>query len=146
MPKTLLALGLATCGFFAIPLFDTASIAHQTVKTSDVEAMIHLDPDDRPYANKQTLAWAMLTKRNGEMISPAKCNCRMMAYDSQNRAIARNLPLSSMQMEGHKQGHEAIRTTIKFPKPGVYTVVLTGQAKDKSFAPFEFKVPVTVRP
>jgi len=146
MPKTLLVFGWVACSFLAVSLFDTASIAHQTVKTSDVEAMIHLDPNDQPYAGKSTLTWAMLTRRGGEMISPAKCNCRMVAYDSQNRAIARNLPLSSMQMEGHKQGHEAIRTTIKFPKPGAYTVVLTGQAKDKSFAPFEFKVPVTVRP
>lgn len=146
MLKILPIFGLAACGFVAASLVDSTSIAHQTVKTAEVEAMIHLEPDDSPYAGKPTLTWAMLTRQGGEMIAPSACKCRLMAYDWRNRAIAHHLPLSTMQMEGHQKGHEAIRTTIKFPKPGAYTVVLTGQAKDNSFAPFEFKVPVMVRP
>ncbi|MBC7972582.1 MAG: hypothetical protein H7Z11_21050 [Verrucomicrobia bacterium] len=88
----------------------------------------------------------MLARRGGSMISPSACNCRVAVYNVHNQSIARNLPLSSMAMEGHQKGHAAIRTMITFPKPGAYTVVLAGQAKDKSFAPFELKFPITVRP
>ncbi|XGV97365.1 MAG: hypothetical protein ACAF41_32180 [Leptolyngbya sp. BL-A-14] len=126
---------------FALPL-----LAHQEQTASSVGAMIHLDPNDSPYAGKPTLTWFMLTRKGGSMISPATCNCRITVYNARNQAIARDLPLSTMEIEGHQKGHRAIRTTITFPKAGAYTVVLSGQAKDKSFAPFEIKFPVTVRP
>ena len=126
---------------FALPL-----IAHQEKTGSSVGAMIHLDPNDSPYAGKPTTTWFMLTRRGGTMISPSTCNCRVAVYDSRQQSIAPHLPLSTMSLEGHQKGHKAVRTTITFPKPGAYTVVLAGQAKDKSFEPFELKFPVTVRP
>jgi hypothetical protein len=126
---------------FALPL-----IAHQEKTASSVGAMIHLDPNDSPYAEKPTLTWFMLTRRGGAMVSPSTCNCRVTVYDSRQQAIAQPLPLSTIALEGHKKGHQGIRTTITFPKPGAYTVVLAGQANDKSFEPFEIKFPVTVRP
>ncbi len=126
---------------FALPL-----IAHQERMGAKVGAMIHLDPNDSPYAGKPTLTWFMLTRRGGDMISPSNCDCSVAAYDSRNQAIAHHLPLSTITLEGHKQGHEGIRTMITFPNPGAYTVVLSGQANDKSFESFEVKFPVTVRP
>ncbi|MBW4472161.1 MAG: hypothetical protein KME45_17410 [Stenomitos rutilans HA7619-LM2] len=137
----------AMCSSAIIPLaFALPLIAHQEQTGASVGVMIHLDPNDSPYASKPTLTWFMLTRRGGNMISPTTCNCRVTVYDGRNQAIARSLPLSTMELEGHQKGHRAIRTTITFPKPGAYTVVLSGQAKDKSFAPFETKFPVTVRP
>ena len=126
---------------FALPL-----IAHQERMGTSVGAMIHLDPNDSPYAKKPTLTWFMLTRRGGSMISPSDCNCHVAVYNARNQSIAHDLPLSTMSMEGHQKGHQAIRTTITFPKPGAYTVVLSGQSKDRSFEPFELKFPVTVRP
>jgi hypothetical protein len=139
-------LGLAAFGLVIAPMIGSVS-AHQRLSTAgDVGVMIHLDPNDLPYPKKPTKTWFMLMRRNGAMISPASCNCSVAAYDSRNRAIVSNLPLSTIPVEGHQKGHEAISTTITFPKAGAYTVVLAGQAKDKSFAPFELKFPVTVRP
>ncbi|NJP12035.1 MAG: hypothetical protein HC866_23290 [Leptolyngbyaceae cyanobacterium RU_5_1] len=135
------------CGFSIAPLIIVPPlIAHQQQNAANVEVMIHLDPDDSPFAGKPTLTWFMLMRNNGDMIAPANCNCRVTAYDSGNKAIAHHLPLSTIQLEGHKKGHQGIRTTITFPKPGSYTVVLSGQARDNSFNPFELKFPVTVRP
>lgn len=136
------------CGFAIAPsIFNSPLTAHQEKTVPrNLTAMIHLEPNDSPYAKKPTMTWFMLTRTNGDMIAPATCNCRVAAYDSSNQPIAQQLPLSTMQMEGHKKGHKAIRTTITFPKPGSYTVVLSGQAKDRSFNSFELKFPVTVRP
>ena len=89
---------------FALPL-----IAHQEKTSASVGATIHLEPNDSPYARKPTLTWFMLTRRGGAMLSPSTCNCRVAVYDSRQQAIAHHLPLSTMAMEGHKKGHEAIR-------------------------------------
>ncbi|MBW4693657.1 MAG: hypothetical protein KME27_18080 [Lyngbya sp. HA4199-MV5] len=135
------------CGSAIIPLtFALPLIAHQEKAGESVGVMIHLDPDDSPYAGKPTLTWFMLTRPGGSMVAPTTCNCRVAVYNARNQAIARNLPLSTMALEGHQKGHRAIRTTITFPQSGAYTVVLTGQANDQSFAPFETKFLVTVRP
>ncbi len=147
MNRILSVIGLAVCGFMLVSMVDTPLTAHQKMMTDgDVGAMIHLDPDDSPYAKKPTLTWFMLMRRSGNMISGSNCDCRVAAYDSRNRAIAHHLPISLMPLEGHQKEHEVIRTMITFPKPGRYTVILTGQSKDESFAPFELKFPVTVRP
>jgi hypothetical protein len=120
--------------------------AHQQQNTTDLEIMIHLDPDDSPYAKKPSFTWFMLMRKNGDMVSPATCNCRAVIYNSQNQVIDRSLSLSTMSIPGHKKDHQGFRTMITFPKPGKYKVVFTGQAKDKSFKPFNMAFPVTVRP
>lgn len=136
------------CASAIIPaIFVPPLIAHQQ-KTVDgnLEVMLHLDPNDFPYAKKPTLTWFMLMRRNGDYVSPDNCNCQVSVYNDRNQPIAPRFPLSKMQMEGHKKEHEAIRTTITFPKPGSYTVVLSGRPKDGSFTPFELKFPIAVRP
>ncbi|MCL6433563.1 MAG: hypothetical protein K6T90_04985 [Leptolyngbyaceae cyanobacterium HOT.MB2.61] len=147
MHRTLAMFTLTICGFVITPMaFARPLIAHQQTSAGDVEVMIHLDPDDSPYAGKPTLTWFMLMRRDGDMISPSSCNCRVVAYDSRNRAIAHHLPLSPIPIEGHQKGHEAISTMITFPKPGSYTVVLSGNSKKGDFNQFELKFPVKVRP
>jgi hypothetical protein len=133
----------------AVPFLSMQPIsAHQTQADPDsnVIVMIHLDPQDSPYAGKSTLTWFMLTRSNGEMIAPTTCNCQVKVYNGKNVEIANHLPLSLMSVEGHEVGHKAFRTQITFPKPGTYTVVVLGTAKDKSFSAFERKFSVTVRP
>jgi len=147
MRKILPILGLTVCGLTLASIVNSTSSAHQKLtSTNDVGVMVHFDPDDLPYASKPAETWFMLMRRGGEVISPSNCNCNVAVYDARNRAIAQQLPLSTKPIEGHQKGHEAILTAITFPKAGVYTVILTGQSKDKSFAPFELTVPVTVRP
>lgn len=138
----LASLGCAiTMAALALPL-----LAHKQQRTADVEVMIHLEPDDSPYAKKPSLTWFMLMRHSGEMIAPANCDCRVVAYNAQNTPIAQNLPLSAMPIKGHGADHQAIRTTITFPQPGAYKVKLSGQSRDGSFRPFELTFPVTVRP
>jgi hypothetical protein len=122
--------------------------AHQSqaAQGSDVNVMIHLNPNDSPYAGKSAETWFMLMRKNGEMIAPSTCNCQVKVYNGRKVAIASNLPLTMMQAPGHEAGHKVLRTAITFPKSGAYTVVLSGTAKDKSFKSFEMKFPVTVRP
>jgi hypothetical protein len=126
--------------------------AHQQKTTpKSVGAMIHLEPDDLPYAGKSTMTWFVLTRRGGAVISPATCDCQVVAYGADKQGSKTNwttdrLPLSTMAMAGHQKGHQGIRTNITFPKPGSYVVVLSGKSKDGSFNPFEVKFPVTVRP
>lgn len=147
MHKILPVFGLTVCGLTIASMVASTSSAHQKlVSSGDIAVMAHFDPNDLPYARKSSDTWFMLMRRGGEMISPANCDCRVSVYDSRNRAIAEQLPLSTKPIEGHQKGHELIRTAITFPMAGAYTVVLSGQSRDKSFAPFELKVPVTVRP
>ncbi|GAP95535.1 hypothetical protein [Leptolyngbya sp. NIES-2104] len=147
MNKILPILGLTVGGIAIASIAVPNSSAHQKlISNNNVAVMVHFDPNDLPYANKPSETWFMLMRNGGEMISPANCDCQVAVYDSQNRAIAKQLPLSTKPIEGHQKGHEAIRTAITFPMAGAYTVILTGQAKDQSFAPFELKVSVTVRP
>jgi hypothetical protein len=134
---------------FSTPFLTASPLsAHQsrTVPASDVSVMIHLNPDDSPYAGKSTETWFMLMRPDGKMIAPTTCNCQVKVYNWRKTAIASNLPLATMQAPGHEAGHKVYRTAITFPKSGAYTVVLSGKAKDNSFKPFEIKFPVTVRP
>jgi hypothetical protein len=155
MRKVLPILMTTVLGVSLAPLIGVLPLeAHQQkMAANSVGAMIHLEPEDKPYAGKSTMTWFMLTRPGGAMIPAATCNCRVVAYaagksDSKTKSAWMNdrLPLSMMDMAGHQKGHQAIRTNITFPKPGSYVVVLSGKAKDGSFDPFEMKFPVTVRP
>lgn len=108
--------------------------------------MIHLDPNDSPRAKKASKTWFMLMRPGDKGIPPETCACQVTVYNARNQVVARNLPLSTTAVEGHKKDHRAISTTITFPKPGAYTVVLAGKAKNNSFETFQLKFPVTVRP
>lgn len=148
MHRKLVALTAIICGFAIAPSINIAPLhAHQQqTNANSVGAMIHLEPDDSPHAGKPSTTWFMLTRPNKDIIAPSKCNCRVVVYNAQKQRIFHHLPLSTMPVEGHQKGHEAIRTTITFPKPGSYTVLLSGESKDGSFNPFKLTFPVTVRP
>ncbi|KAM3113934.1 hypothetical protein [Phormidesmis sp. 146-33] len=140
-------LGVTLAPFWLLPL----EAHQQKAAPNSVGAMIHLEPDDSPYAGKSTMTWFMLTRRGGAMISPATCDCQVTAYATGKQGskpiwMTDRLPLSTIEMAGHQKGHRAIRTNITFPKPGAYVVVLSGKSKDGSFNPFEMKFPITVRP
>jgi hypothetical protein len=144
-----IALTMITGLAFSIPFLTASPLrAHQsqTVQENDVSVMIHLNPNDSPYAGKSTETWFMLMRPNGEMIAPTTCNCQVKVYNWRKIAIDSNPVLTTMQAPGHEAGHKVFRTAITFPKSGAYTVVLSGKAKDKSFKPFAIKFPVTVRP
>ncbi|MBD3881823.1 hypothetical protein IFO70_08660 [Phormidium tenue FACHB-886] len=120
----------------------SAVIAHQQMALGEVEAMVHLEPDDSPYAGEPSPTWIHLLNANGETIRLADCTCNLKVYDSQNQPLA--IPnLVEAAMEGRNQ---LLTTSITFPAAGAYKLVLTGQSPANKFEPFELVVPVTVRP
>lgn len=133
-----------TLSALAIAPFVVPAIAHQAQHQStaagdgEMEAMIHLDPSDSPAAGSPSETWFVL-KANNMPVPLANCNCEVMIYDSRNQMIMHGLPLSETMIDGQA----AIATEITFPLPGAYTVVLSGQAQDGSFEPFEIRFPVT---
>jgi hypothetical protein len=142
MKKILPVLISAVCGFSVTSLVHVLpAIAHQDQmsESGGVEAMIHVDPHDSPPAGQPRQAWFEITRADGSPISLSDCNCQVMVHDAQDRAILHDLSLASTSAEGE----EVISTTITFPKPGSYSVVLSGESKDGSFEPFEIMFPIT---
>jgi len=121
----------------------SSAIAHQHRMIGDVQATVHLEPDDSPYAGESSFTWFHFTDTNGETIPLADCTCNLVVYDSQNQPIA-NPQLSESDVEGHER---PITTNITFPSAGTYQLVFTGEPKqENAFEPFELTVSVTVRP
>ena len=119
-----------------------SAIAHQHLSIGDVQATVHLEPDDSPHAGQPSLTWFHLMRSDGETVPLADCTCNVVVYDSQNQPIAQP-QLAEAEVEGHER---PIATNITFPNPGTYQLVLTAQPKEDQFKPFELKIPVTVRP
>lgn len=138
------ALAVASLLVSAGLLIDPSNtIAHQQTMISNVQAVVHLEPDDSPYAGEPSFTWFHLINANDETIPLADCTCNLVVYDSQNQPIA-NPQLSEADVEEHER---PITTTITFPSAGSYQLVFTGQPKQENlFEPFELTVPVTVRP
>ncbi|MBI4783907.1 MAG: hypothetical protein HY785_21695 [Oscillatoriophycideae cyanobacterium NC_groundwater_1537_Pr4_S-0.65um_50_18] len=118
------------------------AIAHQPLALEDVQATVHLEPDDSPYAEQPSPTWIHLMRSDGETVPLADCNCNVVVYDSLNQAIARP-SLAAVSAEGHEQ---LMGTSITFPKAGDYRLVFAGQSRSEAFQPFELEIPVTVRP
>jgi hypothetical protein len=118
------------------------AIAHQDLTVETVQATVHLEPDDSPYAKIPSLTWFHLSHPDGETIPLSDCNCNLVVYDAQNQPIAQP-QLSEAEVEGHER---PITTSITFPTPGAYQLVFTGEPKGDDFQPFKLTVPVTVRP
>jgi hypothetical protein len=121
----------------------TPSIAHQQMNaTESVSAMVHLEPNDTPQAGTPSLTWVMLMNPDGSEIAPSACACRLAIYDANDRRIAHHIALEEMPVDGQMM----LATSLTFPEPGTYTLLLTAEPKDASFEAFELKLPVTVTP
>ena len=124
-------------------LMDTSDmISHQHLTVGELQATVHLQPDDSPYAGQPSPTWVHLIRADGETVPLTDCNCNLVVYDSQGRAIARP-QLAETPVEGHET---PIGTSITFPTSGSYRLVFAGQSRSEAFKPFELEIPVTVRP
>jgi hypothetical protein len=132
----------SVCGFSVVltlgNLFSIA--ANQVTAPKTIAATIDLAPNHAPRAGQASLTQFRLTQAKGEIIPPANCACQIAIYNADQHLIMRNLPVSTMQVEGQP----VISTIITFPAPGVYRLVLTGQANDGSFKPFVLNFPIKV--
>ena len=113
----------------------TAAIAHEVKTSQEVGGTIHIEPNDRPIAGKKSTIWVALTKRGGEIIPYAKCNCRMEVRSLSDRSIKFTVanPLAIIE---RYLGLPSLEVT--FPQVGRYELKLSGSPRDgEDFAPFE---------
>jgi hypothetical protein len=110
-------------------------IAHEVRTSQNVGATIHIEPNDRPIAGQKSTIWIGLTKRGGEIIPYAKCNCRMEVRSLSDRSIKFTVanPLAIIE---RYLGLPSLEVT--FPQVGRYELKLSGSPRDgEDFAPFE---------
>jgi hypothetical protein len=145
-PKNrLINLSLALLVALPVGLSPQIAPAHEVELSNEVGGTLHVDPNDNPKAGTASLAWIALTRRGGQPIPLADCNCKLSVYAQPHQAG--NAPiqqptLSATALEGRTGVPSA---SITFPRAGAYELVLQGSpVKTGAFAPFELRFAVTV--
>ena len=114
--------------------------AHQVQTGETVGATLHLEPNDTPRAQEDTLIWLALTRRGGRVIPLEDCDCTLRIYQG-NTMLAQPY-LQPISVEGYPDIPSA---TFLFPTVGTYTIVLEGRpVNEAEFEPFELAYNVTV--
>jgi hypothetical protein len=128
---------LLNANLFNTPSINSYSIriAHEVRTSQEVGGTIHIEPDDRPVAGKKSTIWIALTKRGGEIIPYAKCNCRMEVRSLTDKNIKFTLS-STSTISDRYLGLPSLEVT--FPQVGRYALKLMGSPRDnEDFQPFE---------
>ena len=120
-----------------------AAQAHQVEIVADVGATLHIEPNDTPRAGEEVLAWFALTRKGGETIPLAACDCQLAVHAQPKGDAASLTPtLSAVDAEGYEDIPGARFT---FPAVGAYTLVIDGSPKQADdFTPFKLDFDVTV--
>ena len=121
------------------------AIAHQVEIAGDVGGTIHIEPNDTPKAGESSLAWFALTKRGGESIPLADCDCNLDIYHAPYSPGDK--PFSCPDFRAvSSEGYEGIPgADVTFPEPGSYDLVVTGKPTTTgTFESFELTFSVTV--
>ncbi|MEA5512719.1 hypothetical protein [Nodularia sp. UHCC 0506] len=119
--------------------------AHQVQISEDVGATIHIEPNDNPRAGEPTQAWFALTRKGGETIPLAQCDCELLIYAEPHIPGEPALIEPSLEPVTAERYQGIPGAEINFPKPGRYQLQLTGKPTiEASFKPFQFKFEVTV--
>lgn len=115
---------------------------HQVQISGTVGGTLHIEPNDTPRANEDTLLWVALTRQGGTAVPLRDCDCTLSIYTSPNPEPLAQPPLRPISAEGY----DAIPgANFTFPAVGAYTVVLTGSPQGEAdFTPFELSYSVTV--
>lgn len=133
--------------FGAVGLVAIASpvFAHKVQTAADVGATLHIEPNDRPRAGESSLTWFALTRKGGQTIPLAECDCKLAVYlESSTSQPLLEPPLKSISAERFEN---IPATEIVFPQPGAYRLEFTGSPKVAgSFQPFELSYQVNVAP
>jgi hypothetical protein len=119
---------------------DRPAQAHQVQTSETVGGTLHLEPNDTPRAQEDTLIWLALTQRGGQVIPLEDCDCILRVYQGNTMLAQPYLqPISA-------EGYEGIPSaTFLFPTVGTYTIVLEGRpVNEAEFEPFELSYGVTV--
>jgi hypothetical protein len=120
-------------------------LAHKVQVAADVGATLHLEPNDNPRAGEPTKTWFALTRKGGQVIPLAQCNCNLAVYAQPYTPGEPALIEPSLEPVTAERFQGIPGTEINFPKPGLYELQLSGKpVKGAKFTPFELKFEVTV--
>ena len=119
------------------------AIAHTVKVAEDVAATFHIEPNHNPRAGQPAQAWFVLTQSGGKSIPFQDCNCQLTVYDQATPKTALlTPPLKPIDAEQYR---EIPGADIVFPKPGLYSLELSGKPRSEgSFKPFKLTYTVTV--
>lgn len=126
-------------------LIATPVAAHTEKVSGDVGGMLHVEPHDNPRAGQPAQTWIALTRRGGQLIPLAQCNCQMAVYSHPHNKS--NAPLLKPQLQAvSKERYQNIPgAEVVFPKAGAYDIEVSGTPKDgASFKPFKLSYTVNV--
>jgi len=130
-----------------LPSFRHSSraLAHQVEVQDDVGATLHIEPSDTPRAGEDVLAWFALTRKGGQTIPLADCDCTLVVSSQFERSQAAPT-LEPVLIAVEAEGYEGIPgATLTFPTVGAYTLIISGTPKQANdFTPFELSFDVTV--
>ncbi|MBE9004429.1 hypothetical protein IQ259_05135 [Fortiea sp. LEGE XX443] len=120
-------------------------LAHKVQVSADVGATLHLEPNDNPRSGEPTQTWFALTRKGGQVIPLAQCNCQLTVYAEPHTPGEPALLEPSLQPVTAERFQGIPGAEITFPKPGIYQLQLNGKpAKGSSFKPFKLAFEVTV--
>lgn len=120
-------------------------LAHKVQVAADVGATLHLEPNDNPRAGEPTQAWFALTRKGGQTIPLAQCNCQLAVYAQPYTPGEPALIEPPLQPVTAERFQNIPGAEITFPKPGIYELQFQGKpTKGANFKPFELKFEVTV--
>ncbi|MBE9190108.1 hypothetical protein IQ230_06975 [Gloeocapsopsis crepidinum LEGE 06123] len=119
--------------------------AHKVQTAADVGATLHIEPNDNPRAGESSLTWFALTRKGGQIIPLAECDCKLAVYsESSSSQPLLEPPLKSISAERFQNIPAA---EIVFPQSGAYRLQFTGSPKVAgSFQAFELSYDVNVAP
>jgi len=122
------------------------AIAHNVEIAQDVAATFHIEPNHNPQASKPSTAWFALTRRGGQSIPLAECDCELRVYAVPRAADAQAVLQPELMPIDVEKYEDIPGAEIVFPQAGAYELEISGTAKDESFAPFELTYTVNVIP
>ncbi|WP_200892259.1 hypothetical protein [Aliterella atlantica] len=133
-------------------LFLCASIslpvnAHETERTGNVGATLHIEPDDSPRAGETALTWFALTQRGGKIIPLEQCNCQLALYPKPHQEGTAPLQQPQLKAVSVSRYENIPGADITFPAAGAYELELTGAPKaGANFPAFKLEFDVNVAP
>lgn len=133
-------------------LFLCASIflpvnAHETERTGNVGATLHIEPDDSPRAGETALTWFALTQRGGKIIPLEECNCQLALYAKPHQEGTAPLQQPQLKAVSVSRYQKIPGADLTFPAAGAYELELTGAPKPgANFSAFKLEFDVNVAP
>lgn len=131
----------------SIAVFISPVAAHKIQTAQDVGATIHVEPNDNPRAGEAALTWFALTRKGGQIIPLAECDCKLAVYSEPLPKNSQPILEPALKAISAERYQDIPASEIVFPQAGIYRLQLSGSPRVAgSFQPFELSYQVNVAP